>query len=87
MILIGNGGIYQQNPNITWDIIVANHDIKYTKPRTRLYTLYPDSTHLDFLNMIDITWNWNGISKNPNITWEIIQNNPDKDWNWEEYII
>ena len=22
------------------------------------------------------------ISENPNITWEIIENNPDKDWSW-----
>ena len=26
--------------------------------------------------------NWGHISDNPNITWEIIQNNPDKDWHW-----
>ena len=26
--------------------------------------------------------NWFDISKNPNITWEIIQDNPDKDWGW-----
>ena len=24
------------------------------------------------------------ISKNPNLTWEIIKNNPDKSWNWDE---
>ena len=22
------------------------------------------------------------LSENPNITWEIIQANPDKEWNW-----
>ena len=25
---------------------------------------------------------WDYISINPNITWEIIQNNLDKDWDW-----
>ena len=25
---------------------------------------------------------WVDLSKNPNITWDIIQNNPDKEWNW-----
>ena len=30
----------------------------------------------------DKPWNWRGISKNPNITWDIIKNNPDKPWNW-----
>ena len=24
-----------------------------------------------------------GYLDNPNITWEIIQNNPDKNWNWK----
>ena len=25
-------------------------------------------------------WNWRGLSRNPNITWEIVQANPDKPW-------
>jgi hypothetical protein len=27
-------------------------------------------------------WNWDFISLNPNITWEIIKANPDHKWNW-----
>ena len=27
-------------------------------------------------------WNWFMVSHNPNITWEFIQNNPDKEWDW-----
>ena len=27
-------------------------------------------------------WIWYGISQNPNITWDIIINNPDKPWRW-----
>ena len=27
----------------------------------------------------DKPWNWDGLSRNPNITWEIIKNNPEKD--------
>ena len=27
--------------------------------------------------------NWYNISCNPNITWDIIQNNPDKPWVWD----
>jgi len=30
----------------------------------------------------DKPWNWQYISENPNITWEIIHANPDKPWNW-----
>ena len=25
---------------------------------------------------------WSRLSKNPNITWDIIQNNPDCPWKW-----
>ena len=25
---------------------------------------------------------WRNISQHPNITWEIIQNNPNKNWKW-----
>ena len=32
-------------------------------------------------------WTWYGISKNPNITWDVIVANPDKDWDWEGDII
>ena len=30
----------------------------------------------------DKPWNWNGISKNPNITMEFIEKFPDKPWAW-----
>ena len=30
----------------------------------------------------DKPWDWEGISRNPNITMEFIEANPDKDWNW-----
>ena len=35
------------------------------------------------LNNPDEYWNWNFISQNPNITWNIIQANLDKPWNWD----
>ncbi len=28
------------------------------------------------------SWNWYGVSKNPNITWEIIQQYPNWQWDW-----
>ena len=31
----------------------------------------------------DKQWNWERISKHPNITWEIIQANPYYPWDWE----
>ena len=43
----------------------------YTNHLWELIELYPDKN-----------WDWNYISRNPNITWEIIQDNPDKDWDW-----
>ena len=27
-------------------------------------------------------WNYYGLSQNPNITWEIVQANPEKDWSY-----
>ena len=30
----------------------------------------------------DKSWNWYYISLNPNITWEIIRDNPEIPWNW-----
>ena len=28
-------------------------------------------------------WSWDCISRNPNITWDIIEANPEKPWNWK----
>ena len=39
-----------------------------------------------FFNFIkkhfDKPWNFYYLSKNPNITWDIVEANPDKLWNW-----
>ena len=35
-----------------------------------------------FINNLDKPWNWYYISKNTNITWNIIKNNLDKPWDW-----
>ena len=38
---------------------------------------------MDFINANpDKNWDWNGISRNPNITMEIINKNLDKPWKW-----
>ena len=37
----------------------------------------------DFIQENLECWNWGWISKNPNITMDIIRENPDKPWNWE----
>ena len=34
------------------------------------------------LDNSDKPWDWNLLSENPNITWEIIEANHDKEWNW-----
>ena len=31
---------------------------------------------------IDKHWNWDWLSENPNVTWEIVEANLDKHWNW-----
>jgi hypothetical protein len=30
-----------------------------------------------------LPWDWNALSQNPNITWQIIKRNLRKPWNWE----
>ena len=37
----------------------------------KLLELYPDKP-----------WDWFELSKNPNITWELVQAHPDKPWSW-----
>ena len=37
----------------------------------------------NFLMKYEDKLNWYNISQNPNITMEIIENNPDKPWNWD----
>ena len=34
------------------------------------------------LDTPDKDWDWESISRNPNITWDIIRDNQDKPWNW-----
>ncbi len=31
----------------------------------------------------DKSWDWDYVSRNPNITWEYIQSNPDMPWDWD----
>ncbi len=38
--------------------------------------------YLNFLMKYEDKLNWSWISSNPNITMEMIENNPDKLWNW-----
>jgi hypothetical protein len=33
-------------------------------------------------NNLDKNWSWIWLSKNPNITMEIVEAHPDKPWNW-----
>ena len=39
-----------------------------------------------FFNFIvrnmDKPWNWDWLSANPNVTWEIVEAYPDKPWDW-----
>ena len=49
-----------------------------------IMTNYKPQTILEelLLKYPDKPWNWNSISRNPNITMEMIEENPDKPWNW-----
>jgi hypothetical protein len=44
------------------------------------------SEHLfSFVQNVDETYFWWWISRNPNITWKTICDNPDKRWNWNSF--
>lgn len=32
---------------------------------------------------LDKPWDWELLSKHPNITWNIVRDNPDKPWDWK----
>jgi hypothetical protein len=71
-----------RNPNITWEIICDNPQIKWS--------WYAISSNQNITWDIicknpDKPWDWDGISINPNITWEIIlQLNTTVGWDWTE---
>src|SRR3989344_2038442 len=50
---------------------ISQNDIRFTNHLLILLRTFPDKQ-----------WNWDGISSNPNITWDIITANPDKPWDW-----
>jgi len=33
----------------------------------------------------DKSWDWEGLSRNPNITFEIVKAHPDKSWSWYDF--
>ena len=37
---------------------------------------------IDKLNDSKCKWDWNGLSQNPIITFDIVESNPDKPWDW-----
>jgi hypothetical protein len=59
-------------PNISYNLSFTwNHVLNY-------------STAYILGRLTNSPWNWNIISHHPNITMEIIANNPDRDWNWKK---
>ena len=44
---------------------------RFSNHITTLLSLYPAKP-----------WDWYGLSCNPNITWDIVQANPEKPWYW-----
>ena len=78
-----------ENPNITWKTIQENPDNPWccSYDKNRNYCTDQESDYEwepipenfgDELSEIDYIY----LSLNPNITWEIVQDNPDKPWNY-----
>ena len=36
-------------------------------------------------NLPEKSWDWNGLSENPNITFDIVQSYPEQPWKWGMY--
>lgn len=70
------------NPSINIDFVLENID----KLNIALVSANPAIDWHDIINhtySISIgQWNFGGLSENPNITWKIIQDNPDCNWSW-----
>ena len=50
----------------------------------KIWNTHNKINHLEILLKLNPNkpWDWDELSLNPNITWEIIQQNKDKPWNW-----
>jgi hypothetical protein len=76
------------NPNITWDIIKDNPDSTFNliKILRAVWYCIVSSSALSANNIFKqlnwIEWDWNALSSNTDITWDIVKNNPDKPWNF-----
>ena len=46
---------------------------------------YEETNWFDYIkNNPDKPWDWGNLSRNPNVTWDIVVANPDKPWNYRE---
>ncbi len=69
------------NPNIDWEEIKRRPHLTIPSISTS------DSKHITWDMIADReerswTWNWDYISSNPCVTFDIIMSNPDRAWNW-----
>ncbi len=72
LVLLG----YNLDPGCTLRVLpleILEHILDAERLR-RLYRLYKANPDKD--------WDWESLSRNPTITWEIVKTNPDKDWDW-----
>ncbi len=79
-----------QNPNITWKIIKEELDSSnpiwnrsFTIPEAEIFLETDKVFSLDDYSSNPDFWRYYAFSKNPNITWDIIEKNSDKPWNYD----
>ena len=58
-----------ENPGFKWDWYIISYMNKYI-------------TEDDILGNLDLPWDWNIMSENPNITFKFIEKMKDKPWDW-----
>jgi hypothetical protein len=93
------------NPNISWDIVTSSskqiawdYASLASNPAITFHDIYDSLIHRDGESVmkqripnsnISFVWCWYGLSKNPNVTWEMIQSEDDefKDVKWNNYFL
>jgi len=86
-----SGQTLYMNSNLTWDLVQVHiietnvhyprHDVKWNWYCFCLFGKVTDINRNLHPNPV-LPWDWESLSYNDNITWDIVQAHPDEPWDW-----